>query len=404
MCEPASVLGIAIPKSVIRTSPSSSMSTFAGLRSRCRTPCACAAARPAHSWRAMSTTFSDGSRPTRRSSAARSSPSNELHREEDPALGFADVEDAAHRGMRDLPREPNFVEDALARRRAGRIDQLQRDRASRGRGRRRARHRPCRRGRSARSSDSGRRTPRPARTRGRRSSGRSRPVGRRRRGTASSDSTSCRRAASSPQASARKAARSAAGRSSAARNTSFARWCSDDIDGGRTECTTGAGRTRARASLSGSKVRIGAVPEGEEGLVRLAGLGDVSGQRRRAGEPEVRERIERRRRRLAAMIEDALELRAGRPAVLQLQVRLTAEIGGPELRRRRVIVRLDRLQQLERARRVAAPQRERRGGHRQLNPGRQRRVRESIAPVRPTGSTPRCRRHTAQARGSRARA
>ena len=42
-------LEMAIPKSVIRTSPSSSMSTFAGLRSRCSTPCACAAARPAHS-------------------------------------------------------------------------------------------------------------------------------------------------------------------------------------------------------------------------------------------------------------------------------------------------------------------------------------------------------------------
>ena len=63
------------------------------------------------------------------------------------------------------------------------------------------------------------------------------------------------------------------------------------------------------------------------------------------------------------MVDDALELRAGRSAVLQLQVRLTAQVGGPELRRRRVIVRLHRVQELERARRLAAPQRERGGSH-----------------------------------------
>ena len=40
---------------------------------------------------------------------------NQLHRVEDPALGLADVEDAAHGRVRDLPRQPNFVEDALAR-------------------------------------------------------------------------------------------------------------------------------------------------------------------------------------------------------------------------------------------------------------------------------------------------
>ena len=94
------------------------------------------------------------------------------------------------------------------------------------------------------------------------------------------------------------------------------------------------------------------------------------------------------------MVEDAPELRAGRPAVVQRQVRLTAEIGGPELRRRRVVVRLDRLEQLERARRLAAAERERGGRHRQLNPGGQRRVREIARPARPTGATPRRPRRT----------
>ena len=53
---------------------------------------------------------------------------HELHREEDLAVGLADVEDPADRRMRDLPRESHFVEDALARLGARRVDQLQRDR------------------------------------------------------------------------------------------------------------------------------------------------------------------------------------------------------------------------------------------------------------------------------------
>ena len=40
---------------------------------------------------------------------------DELHRIEDPVLGLADVEDAADRRVGDLPREPHFVEDPLAR-------------------------------------------------------------------------------------------------------------------------------------------------------------------------------------------------------------------------------------------------------------------------------------------------
>ncbi len=65
----------------------------------------------------------------------------------------------------------------------------------------------------------------------------------------------------------------------------------------------------------------------------------------------MRQRIEHRPRHLAAVVQDALELDAGRRAVLQLKVGLAPKVGRPELRRGRVIVRPDRLQQFERARR-----------------------------------------------------
>ena len=63
------------PKSMMRTSPPASIMMLAGLKSRCSTPFACAAASPAHSFRAISIPLSTGSRPMRFSSAARSSPS-----------------------------------------------------------------------------------------------------------------------------------------------------------------------------------------------------------------------------------------------------------------------------------------------------------------------------------------
>ena len=53
---------------------------------------------------------------------------DQLHREEDHALGLADVEDPADGRVRDLTREPHFVEDPLARGRTGRLDDFQCDR------------------------------------------------------------------------------------------------------------------------------------------------------------------------------------------------------------------------------------------------------------------------------------
>ena len=53
---------------------------------------------------------------------------DQLHREEDFAVGFADIEDAADRRVRDLPRQPDFVQDAAPRPGRRRPNELQRDR------------------------------------------------------------------------------------------------------------------------------------------------------------------------------------------------------------------------------------------------------------------------------------
>ena len=113
-CARAAPRVTAMPKSVIRTAPVSSMSTFAGLRSRCRMPCRCAAASASHSCRAISATFSEGSRPTRWIRAARSSPCTSSIDREHLIAHFADIEHAANGRMGDPPRQPDFVEQKRA--------------------------------------------------------------------------------------------------------------------------------------------------------------------------------------------------------------------------------------------------------------------------------------------------
>ena len=91
------------PKSVISTWPRPSSMMLAGFRSRCSTPLSWAAARPAHSRRAISSALSPGRRPMRRSSERRSSPSTYSIERNVDAVHFADVVHAAHIRMRDLP-------------------------------------------------------------------------------------------------------------------------------------------------------------------------------------------------------------------------------------------------------------------------------------------------------------
>ena len=127
--------------------------TLAGLRSRCSTPLSCAAARPAQICRAISSALSGGSRPMRRSSAARSSPSTYSIDRNVLPVGLADVVDAAdvadaRPGARCAPRRGT----ARARRVVGDGfggQELQRDRLAERAGRRRGRPRPSRRGRQA---------------------------------------------------------------------------------------------------------------------------------------------------------------------------------------------------------------------------------------------------------------
>ncbi len=75
---------------------------------------------------------------------------------------------------------------------------------------------------------------------------------------------------------------------------------------------------------------------------------------------------------------DVLEFGRGGPTVFQLKVGLASKIGGPELRRGRVIVTPDRLQQGESSRRVALLDGDYRSGHRQRHPVCERRVRKPL--------------------------
>ena len=90
-----SPMRIARPKSMMRTRPRPSSMMLAGLRSRCSTPRACASPMPAHSWRATSRPFSRGSRPMRLTHGGERLAVDVLHRQVVPAIGLADVEDAA---------------------------------------------------------------------------------------------------------------------------------------------------------------------------------------------------------------------------------------------------------------------------------------------------------------------
>ena len=100
-----------------------------GLRSRCSTPLACAAARPAHSFRAISTAFvgrqpADALQQRRQILAV-----DELHRQIQLAVGLADVVDAAHVRVGDLARETHFGPESRARAFIGpkRREEFQRD-------------------------------------------------------------------------------------------------------------------------------------------------------------------------------------------------------------------------------------------------------------------------------------
>ena len=59
--------------------------------------------------------------------------------------------------------------------------------------------------------------------------------------------------------------------------------------------------------------------------------------------------IQHRRRNLSAVVHDGLKLAVCRRAVLQLKIGLAAQVQRPELRRGRMIVRPDRLQQFDHA-------------------------------------------------------
>ena len=156
----ASAAAVAMPKSVMRTLPSPSIITLAGLRSRCSTPRSWAAATPAHSCRATLHRLvlrqpTDAPEQRREILAV-----DVLHRQETAAVRFAEVVQAADVPVRDLARDAQLVVElrrAARRRRQSPRAGTSAPRADRESDRRRDTLRPCRRGRAARPDDSGRR-------------------------------------------------------------------------------------------------------------------------------------------------------------------------------------------------------------------------------------------------------
>ena len=128
---PASAAAVAMPKSVMRTSPLPSSITLAGFRSRCSTPRSCAAATPAHSCRAICDRLvrrHPAETPQRRRQVLAV---DVLHRQEPAAVGVAQVVEPADVLVRHLARHAQLVvelrEPGVARRHAV-GQELQRDR------------------------------------------------------------------------------------------------------------------------------------------------------------------------------------------------------------------------------------------------------------------------------------
>jgi hypothetical protein len=79
--------------------------------------------------------------------------------------------------------------------------------------------------------------------------------------------------------------------------------------------------------LQDGDVGVGVFPEGEEVLVGGAGLGSVAAHRVGSTELKVCECTQRKVLYHAAMVEQLLELRSRRCAIVRQQVGLTAQIG-----------------------------------------------------------------------------
>ena len=141
------------PKSITRTWPAPSSMTFAGFRSRCSTPRSCAAARPAHSCRAMLERLVFGQASDAAQRRGEILAVDVLHREEELAVDFADVVHAADVRMRHLARRAHFVVELREPRRdraASWPAETSARPAGRAAGHRPDRPRPSRRGRADR--------------------------------------------------------------------------------------------------------------------------------------------------------------------------------------------------------------------------------------------------------------
>jgi hypothetical protein len=106
---------------VILTTPRPSSMTFAGFRSRCRTPMLWAAARPAHNWRCRLEGLVGRQTAAPTQQRRQILPVHVLHRQEGLAVGLAEVVNPADVVMRDLSSGAHLlVESRQSRRIANR--------------------------------------------------------------------------------------------------------------------------------------------------------------------------------------------------------------------------------------------------------------------------------------------
>src|SRR3954468_22896373 len=81
----------------------------------------------------------------------------------------------------------------------------------------------------------------------------------------------------------------------------------------------------------GGQIGVGLTPHRQERVVCGARPGGIAAGGKRTREPELRQRIELRARRFAAVIENSLEIGGSLRDALQPEVRLAAEVRRPQL-------------------------------------------------------------------------
>jgi hypothetical protein len=78
------------------------------------------------------------------------------------------------------------------------------------------------------------------------------------------------------------------------------------------------------------QIGVGVLPHREKSLISFLAVRHIAYDRQRARQSEIRERVQRRERRVASVIENLLKLRRRFRTTPEVQIRLTAQVLPPE--------------------------------------------------------------------------